>query len=109
MATWAHEAVGRRAVPVVLAGFEEDAVARADGLDLPALAPAAAHTLGDEDRLPVRVGVPGGARARGEVDEGGGERRGPGRRGDGVDVDVAAEPVRGALHGLDARAGDLHC
>src|SRR5437588_12719545 len=32
-----HEAVGRRAVPVVLPGLEEDAVARADDLDLSAL------------------------------------------------------------------------
>ena len=67
-----HEAVGRRAVPVVLAGLEEDAVARADLLDRAALALAEADALGDEDRLAERVGVPGGAGAGGEVDVRGG-------------------------------------
>ena len=33
-----HEAIGRGAVPVVLAGLEEDAVAGADGLDQAAFA-----------------------------------------------------------------------
>jgi hypothetical protein len=54
-----HEAVGRRAVPVVLPGLEEDAVARADDLDLTALTLAKAEAFGHEDRLAVRVGVPG--------------------------------------------------
>ena len=66
-------------------------------LDRAALALAAADALGDEDRLAVRVGVPGGAGARGEVHERGGERRAAGRGGDGVDVDVAGEPVGRAL------------
>src|SRR4051794_14160685 len=52
-----HEAVGRGAVPVVLAGLEEDAVAGADLLDRTALALAQADAFGHEDRLPVRVGV----------------------------------------------------
>ena len=103
-----HEAVRGGAVPVVLAGLEEDAVAGADLLDRAALALAAADALGDEDRLAVRVGVPGGAGAGGEVHERGGERGGAGGRGDGVDVDVAGEPVGGALLGVDAAAGDLH-
>ena len=64
--------------------------------------------FGDEDRLAVRVGVPGGARAGREVHECGGERGGAGGRGDGVDVDVAGEPVGRALLGVDAAAGDLH-
>src|SRR3954454_10410632 len=63
-----HEAVGRGAVPVVLAGLEIDAVARADDLDRAALSLAQPHSLGDEDRLPEGVGVPGGAGAGGEVD-----------------------------------------
>src|SRR3954453_19931125 len=62
-----HEAVGRGAVPVVLAGLEEDAVAGADDLDRSALALAEADALGDEDRLAVRVRVPCGARAGREV------------------------------------------
>src|ERR1700761_2589141 len=92
-----HEAVGRGAVPVVLAGLEEDAVAGADLLDRPALVLAQPDPLGDEDRLPDRVGVPGGTGAGGEVDVRGGGA--PGRRdlGDGVDVDVAGEPVGGPL------------
>src|SRR5215204_4360214 len=66
-----HEAVGGGAVPVVLARLEEHAVARADHLDLCAAALAEAYTLGDVDGLAVRVGVPSGSSARGEVDAGG--------------------------------------
>src|SRR3954454_3382687 len=68
-----HEAVRGGAVPVVLTGLEEDAVAGADDLDGAAFALAEADALGDEDRLTVRVGVPGGARAGGEVHGRGGE------------------------------------
>ena len=64
-----HEAVGGGAVPVVLAGLEEHAIAGADGLDRPTLALARADALGDEDRLAERVGVPGRAGAGREVDE----------------------------------------
>ena len=46
-----HEAVGRGAVPVVLAGLEEDAVAGADLLDLTALALAEADALPRADQL----------------------------------------------------------
>src|SRR5271165_665129 len=63
-----HEPVGCGAVPVVLAGLEEDPVAGADGLDRAAAALAAADALGDEDRLAVGMGVPRGAGAGGEVD-----------------------------------------
>jgi hypothetical protein len=52
---------------VVLAGLEEHAVARPDLLDRPALALAQADALGDEDRLAVRVRVPGRARAEGSM------------------------------------------
>ncbi len=69
-----HEAIGRRAVPVVLAGLEEDAVAGADGLDRATFALAQASAFGDEDRLAVWVGVPGDARAGRDVHERGGER-----------------------------------
>src|SRR3954451_3514766 len=103
-----HEAVRRGAVPVVLPGFEEDAVAGADLLDRAAFALAAADALEDEDRLALRVRVPGGAGAGGEVDAHGGERRTPGGGRDGVDVDVAVEPVGRALLGLDAATRDLH-
>ena len=58
-----------------------DAVAGADLLDRATFALAAADAYGDEDRLAVRVGVPGGAGARGEVHGGGGERRRSGRCG----------------------------
>ena len=58
-----HEAVWGGAVPVVLAGLEEHTVAGADDLDGAAFALAEADPLGDVDRLPERVGVPGGARA----------------------------------------------
>src|SRR3954454_11309213 len=99
-----HEAVGRGAVPVVLAGLEEDAVAGADDLDGTTLAPAQADAFGDEDRLAMRVGVPGGAGAGREVHAGSGEGGGTGGGGDGVDVDVAGEPVGRPLLGVDAAA-----
>ena len=63
MAPWAMKRLGGGAVPVILARLEEHAVAWSDGLDRAALALAEADTFGDEDRLAVRVGVPGGARA----------------------------------------------
>jgi hypothetical protein len=56
-----HEPVRSAAVPVVLVGLEEDAVAGPDDLDRAALALAQADALGDEDRLAVRVRVPVGA------------------------------------------------
>ena len=59
-----HEAAGVGAVPVLLTGLEEDPVSGADDLDRPALALAAADALDDEDRLAVRVGVPGSPCAR---------------------------------------------
>src|SRR5690348_11671278 len=103
-----HEAVRGGSMPVVLARLEEHAIAGADDLDRAALALAEADALGDEDRLAMRVGVPGGARGGGEVNERGAEGRGRLRRGYGVDVDVAGEPVGGALLRLDSAAGYLH-
>src|SRR5690242_11492603 len=69
-----HEAVRGGAVPVVLTGLEEDAVAGPDDLDGAALALAQADALRDEDRLAVGVGVPGGPGAGREMDARGGER-----------------------------------
>src|SRR5436190_17057148 len=63
-----HEPVRRSAVPVLLARLEEDAVAGTDHLDRSAAALTEADAFGDVDRLPVRVRVPGGPRARREVD-----------------------------------------
>src|SRR3954453_7320049 len=96
-------------MPVVLAGLEEDAVAGADDLDRAAFALAEANALGDKDSLAVRVGVPGGPGAGGEVHIYRSERRAAHRVRDGVDVDVAGEPVRRPFHGLRVvAAGDLH-
>ena len=69
---------GRGAVPMVFAGREPDDVAGADFLDGSALALRAAAAGGDDQRLAERVGVPGGAGAGLEGDEGA-WRRGPGR------------------------------
>src|SRR5690242_4462263 len=63
-----HEAVGCRAVPVLLSRLEEDAVARADLLDRSATALSPADALDHVDGLPVGMGVPGGAGAGCEVD-----------------------------------------
>src|SRR5215218_6567287 len=103
-----HEAVWGGAVPVVLGGLEEHAVARADDLDRVAFALAQAYALGHEDRLPERMGVPRGPGARREVHARRAEAGGLGGGGDGVDVDVAGEPVGRAFHRVDAAAGDLH-
>src|SRR4051794_22830898 len=67
-----HEPRRRCAVPVVLTGLEEDAVAGTDHLDLAALALAEADALRDPDRLAVRVRVPRRPRAGREVDIRGG-------------------------------------
>src|SRR6266511_3810989 len=102
-----HEPRRRGAVPVVLARFEEDAVAGADHLDGAALALAEADALGHPDRLSVRVRVPGGARRRGEVDAGRAHPRLLRRRCDRVDVDGAREPVAGTGVRFEAVLCDL--
>jgi hypothetical protein len=79
-----------------------------DRLDRAAFALAEADALGDEDRLPKRVGMPRRPCARGEVHAGRAEARRCRARGDHVDVDVAGEPVGRALHGVVAAAGELH-
>jgi hypothetical protein len=48
----------------VLAGLGEDAIAASDDLDRTVLVLAEPDALDDEDCLAVRMGVPGGARAR---------------------------------------------
>ena len=78
-----HEAGRARAVPVLLPGLEEDAVAGADHLDRPAAPLTEAHALEHPDRLAVRVRVPGGARAGREVDAARAHARGVRRRRDG--------------------------
>ena len=65
-----HEAVWGGAVPVVLAGIEEDPVTGSDDLDRPAAALCAADALRDVDSLAVGMGVPrrpGARRQRGQV------------------------------------------
>jgi hypothetical protein len=59
------------ALPVVLAGFEEHAVAGADDLDGAAAALAATDPLEDVDRLSEGMGVPRRASAWREVHGGG--------------------------------------
>src|SRR5436190_775763 len=66
-----HEPVRSGAVPVVLAGLEEDAVAGTDLLDRAAHAPAEPDALGDPDRLAPRMRMPRGSGARREVHDGG--------------------------------------
>ena len=63
-----HEPGRSGAVPVLLARLEEDAIARPDDLDRAAAPLRVTDSLGDPDRLAVRVGVPGGAGAGREVD-----------------------------------------
>ena len=63
-----HEPVRGGAVPVVLAGLEEDAVAGPDHLDRAAAPLREADALEHPDRLAVRVRVPRGACTGREVD-----------------------------------------
>jgi hypothetical protein len=62
---------------VVLARLEEDAIARPDDCDRFPAPLAEADALGDEDRLPERMGVPRRPSAGSEVDVGGARRDGP--------------------------------
>src|SRR5205085_6070608 len=101
-----HEPLRRGAVPVILARLEEDAIARADHLDLAATALAEADALGDPDRLAVRVRVPGGSRSRREVDAARGDPRRLRRRRDRVDEDRAGEPVARSRTRVEAVPGD---
>jgi len=93
IAMWVTKRSGAAPCQWFSAGLEPDPVAGPDLLDRGALALAEPEALGDEDRLAERVGVPGGAGAGREVDGGGGGGGRRRRHGDGVDVDVAAEPV----------------
>src|SRR3954464_388628 len=81
-----HEAVGRGAMPVVLAGLEEHAVTGPDLLNRSALSLAQPDALRNEDRLTVGMGVPGRPGAGREVHERGAKRRAPRGSSDGVDV-----------------------
>src|SRR5439155_18442068 len=103
-----HEAVRCGAVPVLFAGLEEDAVTGADDLERTAAALRATDALEDVDRLAVGVGVPRGARSRGEVDAARAQARTVRGRRDRVDVDRAGEPVARPGHRLDAAPRDLH-
>ena len=94
-ARWTISRSGGGTVPVLLIGLDVDAVAGADDLDRSAAALTQPDALGDEEALPERVTMPGGAGAGHEVDK---ARLHPGwgsRGGDGVDVDVAGEPLGG--------------
>src|SRR5207244_6704085 len=103
-----HEPGWGGAVSVVLARLEEDAVAGSDHLDRTAFALAEADSLGDPDRLAVRVGMPGGAGAGGEVDGRGADPPVVRWRGDRVDVDGAGEPVARSGAAVGAVPDDLH-
>src|SRR5579875_1992699 len=88
-----HETGRHGTVPVILAGLEVHPVTWSDELDLSALTLTQPEALSYEDRLAAGMRVPGGPGTRREVNQ----RRGEGgiacRRGDGVDVHVAGEPV----------------
>src|SRR5947209_7825782 len=103
-----HETVGGGDVPVLLAGLEEHAVAGADDLDGASAPLREADALGDVDALTVGMRVPGGARARREMDTARAQTRSARRCRDRVDVDLAGEPVARPGHRLDGVSRDLH-
>lgn len=88
-----HEPVGGGAMPMVFAGFAEDAVTRANLLDRSTATLAPPDTLGDVDRLAVWVGMPGGAGTRCEVNTDSGKTGATARDRDRVDVDRAGKPL----------------
>jgi len=63
-----HELMGRRAVPVVLSGLEEDPITGVNHLDGTAPQLDDPESLRDPDSLSVKMRVPGGAPAGREVD-----------------------------------------
>src|SRR5690348_9069873 len=103
-----HEAVASRAVPVLLAWLEEDAVAGADDLNWPTATLTQADALRYPDGLAIGVSVPCGAGARREVDAARREARASGRRRDRVNVDRAGEPVTRPRRGCAGVPGNLH-
>ena len=70
-----HEPVRGGAVPVLLAGFDVNDVARADLSDTAGAGGDESDAVGDVQRLAFGVVVPGGARAGGEADVGAADGR----------------------------------
>src|SRR5439155_9357749 len=103
-----HEAIRGRAMPVLLARLEEDTVAGPDHLDRPAPTLRVTDSFRDEDRLPVRMRVPGRARAGREVHAARAEPRRTRRHGDRIDEHLSREPFAGPPGGPDVGPGDLH-
>src|SRR6266508_679363 len=103
-----HETVRGGAVPMLLARLEEHAVTGPDHLDRAAAALREADAFGDEDRLPVGVGVPRGARGRCEMDAARTQARRTRRSGDSVDEHIAREPVTWPCDGGDSVSCHLH-
>src|SRR5579864_8193362 len=103
-----HEPGRCGAVPVVLTRLEEDTVPGPDHLDRATLTLAKADTFGDPDRLPMRMRVPGSARAGREVDARCSDARAAGGRCDRVDEDRSGEPVLRPAAGFDVVPRNLH-
>src|SRR5215218_1162041 len=100
-----HEAVRRRAVPVVLPWLEED-VTWAYGLDRAAAALAQSGALRHVDRLAVGMGVPGRPCTGCEVDVDRPQPGGVGGDSDRVEVDRAGEPLARSGASVAVVAGD---
>ena len=96
MAMWVMAVVGAAPCQCFSPGANHDDVAGPDFLDRAALALRRAAAGGDDQRLPQRMGVPGGARAglEGDAAPRPAPDRGPEQR---VDADRAGEPVRRPL------------
>src|SRR5579884_1201040 len=103
-----HEPVRCGSVPVVLLRLEEHPVPGPDHLHRAAPPLGQADALGDEDGLAVRVPVPGGPGARGEVDQARHQARPTLGDGHGVDEHQAGEPLGGASPRRDAISDHLH-
>ena len=105
----AHGGCRRRAVPVLLAGFERDHVTRTDVFDPSAPTLHAAEAGGHDKRLTKRMRVPRRSRAGLEGDVIAGDARGIDGRKQGIDTDGACEILgRSPDCGLGACLPDLH-
>ena len=100
-----HEAVGCGSMPMLLAGFDVDDVAGPDLDDFSAAVGDEPDAVGDVQRLALGVGMPGGASPGGEADVCAADRGLVVRVSDGVDVDVAGEPVGWSASGLPTACG----
>src|SRR5262249_7574082 len=94
-----HRRRRRCAVPMFLAGRKPDHIARPDFFDRTAPTLRPADACSDDERLPERMGMPGGAGPRFESDAETGRARRLGCLKKRIEADGACEIIRRSLAG----------